>query len=259
MTGEAAGERPGPRTASSGTRISPLPADPAVGDPEVPAVLAVDGGNSKTDVAVVDADGTVRGTARGPGSNHQLLGLEAAMDCIGAAVSTALLSAGVADEGTRALPVGAYCLAGVDLPTDERLVGEAVAARGWSTLDVIRNDTFAVSRAGVTSGWGVGIVCGTGINCAGLGPDGATVRFPSLGELSGDFAHGGAWLGVRALGLALRSRDGRGAPTGLGRLVPEHFGLPDPESVLEAVYTGDTAVPPAVRARTRRAGGRLYR
>jgi N-acetylglucosamine kinase-like BadF-type ATPase len=40
------------------------------------------------------------------------------------------------------------------------------------------------------------------------------------------------------LGLALRSRDGRGGPTALAELVPVHFGLPDPEAVLAAVYTG---------------------
>ena len=34
---------------------------------ELPAVLAIDGGNSKTDVALVAADGTLRGRARGPG------------------------------------------------------------------------------------------------------------------------------------------------------------------------------------------------
>jgi len=33
----------------------------------LPAVLAIDGGNSKTDVVLVAADGTVRGRARGPG------------------------------------------------------------------------------------------------------------------------------------------------------------------------------------------------
>ena len=94
-------------------------------------------------------------------------------------------------------------------------------------------------RAGTRSGWGVGVVCGSGLNCVGLGPDGTVERFPSLAELSGDFTPGGSWLGVRALGLALRSRDGRGGPTTLAELVPAHFGLPDPEAVLTAVYTGD--------------------
>ncbi len=131
-----------------------------------------------------------------------------------------------------------YCLAGVDLPVDEERLGAAIRERGWSSTDLVRNDTLAVLRAGARSGWGVGVVCGSGLNCVGLGPDGAVERFPSLAELSGDFAPGGSWLGVRALGLALRSRDGRGGPTALAELVPAHFGLPDPEAVLAAVYTG---------------------
>ena len=54
------------------------------------------------------------------------------------------------------------------------------------------------------------------------------VRFPALAELSGDFAPGGAWLGVRALGLALRAGDGRGPSTALRERVPAHFGTPTP-------------------------------
>jgi N-acetylglucosamine kinase-like BadF-type ATPase len=187
--------------------------------PDRTAVLAVDGGASKTDVWLVTADGEVVGTARGGGSNHQFSGLDNAMDTL--------------DSTT-----GVYCLAGVDLPVDEERLGQAIAGRAWTSVDVVQNDTVAVLRAGAPTGWGVGIVCGSGLNCVGLGSDGSVERFPSLAELSGDFTPGGSWLGVRALGLALRSRDGRGGPTTLADLVPAHFGMPDPEAVLSAVYTG---------------------
>lgn len=201
-------------------------------------VLAVDGGASKTDVWIVAADGSILGTAQGGGSNHQFSGLDGAMDALGSAIGSALDAAGL-DPGARpAVATGVYCLAGVDLPVDEERLCGAIRARGWSTLDLVRNDTVAVLRAGARSGWGVGVVCGSGLNCVGLGPEGSIERFPSLAELSGDFTPGGSWLGVRALGLALRSRDGRGGPTALARLVPAHFGLPDPEAVLSAVYTG---------------------
>jgi N-acetylglucosamine kinase-like BadF-type ATPase len=93
-------------------------------------------------------------------------------------------------------------------------------------------------RAGSSAPWGIGVVCGTGVNCAALGPDGAAVRFPALAELSGDFAPGGSWLGVRALGLALRAGDGRGQPTALRELVPAYLEQPDAEAVLTGVYTG---------------------
>lgn len=161
------------------------------------------------------------------------------MDALGSTIDAALVEAGMDARARPAVTTGVYCLAGVDLPVDEERLCEAIAARGWSAVDLVRNDTVAVLRAGATSGWGVGVVCGSGLNCVGLGPDGSIERFPSLAELSGDFTPGGSWLGVRALGLALRSRDGRGGPTELAELVPAHFGLPDPEAVLSAVYTGD--------------------
>ncbi|MGO8871123.1 MAG: N-acetylglucosamine kinase [Acidimicrobiales bacterium] len=202
-------------------------------------LLAVDGGASKTDVWVVATDGSVLGSARGGGSNHQFFGLDGAMEAIGSTIHAALADAGLDSAAGPAAGTGVYCLAGVDLPVDDERLGEAIAARAWSATDLVRNDTLAVLRAGVTSGWGVAVVCGSGLNCVGLGPDGAIERFPSLGELSGDFAAGGSWLGVRALGLAVRAGDGRGGPTLLTETVPAHFGLSDPEAVLAAVYTGE--------------------
>jgi N-acetylglucosamine kinase-like BadF-type ATPase len=168
-----------------------------------------------------------------------MIGLDAAMDSIGQAIALALDDAGVSDAPFPICEVGVYCLAGIDLPIDEARLAPAIALRGWSGTDLLRNDTFAVSRAGTSSPWGIGVVCGTGLNCAGIGPDGSTVRFPALAELSGDFAPGGSWLGIRALGLALRAGDGRGPPTLLSSLVPAQFDLPDAEAVLTAIYTGE--------------------
>lgn len=201
-----------------------------------PAVLAVDGGASKTDVVIVDAEGSLLGSARGPGSNHQMVGAETAMDNLAKTVADAAVSAGQAPTRLPLCPTGVYCLAGVDLSVDEDRVGKALATRGFTETVDLRNDTFAVLRAGVRSGWGVGVVCGTGLNCAALGPDANSVRFPSLGELSGDYTPGGAWLGVRGLGLALRAGDGRGEPTVLRKLVADYFGCESPEQVLHEVY-----------------------
>lgn len=207
------------------------------------AVLAVDGGASKTDVAVVASDGSVLGRARGPASNHQMVGLDAAMEHLGSTVDDALEDAGLSPgphgAGRPACRLGVFCLAGLDLAVDDERVVPAVLAQGWAEEADLRNDTFAVLRAGSTSGWGVGVVCGTGLNCVGLGPDGRAVRFPALGELSGDFAPGGAWLGIRGLGLALRAGDGRGEPTALREAVARYLAMPTPEAVLEASYSGD--------------------
>ena len=203
-----------------------------------PAVLAFDGGSTKTDVVLVSQRGDVLGRARVGPSNHQLVGIDAAITALTEAYTAVLADAQMPDAGAPICSMGVYCLAGIDLPVDEEKLSPAIEALGWTTSVILRNDTFAVSRAGSTSPWGIGVVCGTGMNCAAVGPDGRTVRFPALAELSGDFAPGGAWLGLRALGLALRAGDGRGAPTILSERVPAHFGVPNAEAALSGIYTG---------------------
>ena len=86
-------------------------------------------------------------------------------------------------------------MAGVDFPAEEEVLQERIASLGWAEATSVANDTFAVLRAGTESGWGVAIVCGAGINCVGVAPDGRHVRFAALGELSGDWGGGttSAW------------------------------------------------------------------
>ena len=111
---------------------------------------------------------------------------------------------------------------------------------GWSATSTVVNDTFAVLRAGVDDDgdhWGIGIVCGAGINCVGVAPDGRTTRFLALGELSGDWGGGGA-LGPLALWWAIRAEDGRGPETELRTAVPAQFGLSRVEDVVVGMHLG---------------------
>jgi N-acetylglucosamine kinase-like BadF-type ATPase len=103
---------------------------------------------------------------------------------------------------------------------------------------VVQNDAFALLRAGTDSGWGVAVVCGAGMNAVGVAPDGAVVRFPALGAISGDWG-GGYDVGLAALAGAARAQDGRGEPTVLAGAVPAHFGLADPFAVTVALHLGE--------------------
>ena len=200
-----------------------------------PAVLAVDGGNSKTDVALVDAGGGVLGAARGPGASHHHLGVPAAMDTLEALIEAACRDAGLPATERPLAAVGVWCLAGVDFPADDQALGPAIAGRGWAREVLLHNDVFAVRRAGSGRTWGIGVVVGAGMNCVGVVPDGREVRFPAIGELSGDWG-GGRDVGVAAVGAALRGEDGRGPRTTLTRLVPDWFGLPSALAVVEALF-----------------------
>ncbi|WJY38308.1 BadF/BadG/BcrA/BcrD ATPase family protein [Streptomyces sp. P9-2B-2] len=235
--------------------------------------LAIDAGNSKTDVALVATDGRVLATARGGGFRPPAVGVERAVDVLAPLVASVLAEAGVGGAAGAggvagaagaaglvgaAAPLGAAgvsepaevagaagpvdhlsaFLANADLPVEEAQLTAEITRRGWAGTVTVRNDTFALLRAGLPDDGepvGVAVVCGAGINCAGVGRDGATARFPAIGRISGDWG-GGAHLADEALWCAARAEDGRGAPTELARALPAHFGLTTMRELIEALH-----------------------
>ncbi|MBK3558983.1 ATPase [Streptomyces sp. MBT56] len=205
------------------------------------SVVAIDAGNSKTDVALIGEDGTVLATARGGGFQPPVIGVEAAIDVL----------AGVLERAVAELPAPpvlsghvSACLANADLPVEEAELAAALGSRGWGSSVEVRNDTFAILRAGVDEPRGVAVVCGAGINCVGMTPDGRTARFPAIGRISGDWG-GGSGLADEALWFAARAEDGRGEASELARALPRHFGLDSMYGLIEALHRG--VVPSARR------------
>ena len=237
-----------------------------------PAVLAVDGGNSKTDVALVAADGSVLATARGPGM--PTADLDGSLRVI-----SDLIELIARQGGEPGRPVARHicaCVANADLPEEEEELATAIRAGGWSETTEVVNDTFAVLRAGLVAGtpvaasdgpapvagraapvggraapvhgggdgpgghgqhWGVGVTCGAGINCVGVAPDGRATRYLALGMISGDWG-GGYGIGRAALWWAMRAEDGRGPQTALRAAVAGHFSLPAVHDVSVGIHQG---------------------
>ncbi|MDX5573239.1 ATPase [Streptomyces griseus] len=198
------------------------------------SVVAIDAGNSKTDVALIGEDGAVLATARGGGFQPPVVGVEAAIDVLAAALERA-----VAELPAPPVLSGhvSACLANADLPVEEAELATALESRGWGSSVEVRNDTFAILRAGVDEPRGVAVVCGAGINCVGMTPDGRTARFPAIGRISGDWG-GGSGLAEEALWFAARAEDGRGEPSELARTLPAHFGLDSMYGLIEALHRG---------------------
>jgi N-acetylglucosamine kinase-like BadF-type ATPase len=200
-----------------------------------PIVLAVDGGNSKTDLALVGLDGHVLSVVRGPLSSPHHLGLAGCLDVLQGLFDDAVGQAEMVHANGPVAEVGVLRMAGVDFPAEEDALHAVVSERGWANRVSVGNDTFAVLRAGTERGWGVAVVCGAGINCVGVAPDGRQVRFPALGEITGDWG-GGYDVGMAAVSAAARSEDGRGPRTSLEHSVPAHFGLSSPLELAEAIH-----------------------
>jgi N-acetylglucosamine kinase-like BadF-type ATPase len=222
----------------------------ALSDDALPAVLAIDGGNSKTDVALVGADGTLLAGVRGPGVPG-MLSLGETLGVLGDAARAAVAAAGrpAAEPGGRIAAHVSACVANADLPEEERQLDEALRDTGWSDTVHVANDTFAVLRAGLDGPgphWGVAVTCGAGINCVGVAPDGRVIRYLALGEFTGDWG-GGHGLSREMLWWAARAEDGRGPQTALLEGVCARLGATSMWDVAIGLHTGTIGWDQAVR------------
>jgi N-acetylglucosamine kinase-like BadF-type ATPase len=200
-------------------------------------IVAVDGGNSKTDVLLLRADGSVLASVRGAGSSPHQLGLGPAIQVVDDLVDRAWLAAGLESRYGRKAAVAAVFMAGADLPSEEVALADAVTSQAWAERNHVANDVFAVLWAATGTGHGVAVTVGAGVNCVGSSPSGRRAWFPALGDITGDWG-GGPDIGMAALGAGVRSEDGRGAPTALARAVAGYFGFATALEVAVAIHQG---------------------
>jgi N-acetylglucosamine kinase-like BadF-type ATPase len=204
-------------------------------------LIAVDGGNSKTDVVLLRTDGSVAAAVRGPGSNPHFLTTAGTLNLIERLIDTAWRQTGADPRSHRPkMSTAAFFLAGADQPGEVRDLRDAIAGRGWADDVLVGNDTLALLWAGSTSGSGVAVVVGAGVNGVGRAESGVEAHFAALGEVTGDWG-GGPGIGLAALGAAVRAEEGRAPATALSALIATHFGEPTSLDVAIAVHRGQIA------------------
>jgi len=195
-------------------------------------LLGVDGGSSKTHALLADGSGRVLGFGKSGSANHQSYGLQSALSQLALAGRQAFEGAGISPEQVE---LGHFCLAGADLPEDFAMLQEAVEALHLASKVIIKNDTLAALRAGLSRSWGVVVICGTGFNAAGRSMDGREIVLPGLGLISGDWGGGGE-LSQEVIRAVMRAWDGRGRPTRLTDLVLSTLELPSEQALLSKLY-----------------------
>ncbi len=187
----------------------------------LPAVLAVDGGNSKTDVALVAEDGTLLAQVRGPRVPNRLsaetlvlldeltaaVARQAGVAFGGAAGDGAAgdgaAGNGAAADGAAEGPAVARhtvaCMANVDLPEEERRLAGMLRSRGWSHSVDVANDTVALLRAGLDGRLPAGLPGGRRLDGAGPGGGGPGGAGPDDGARWGVAVTCGA--GINCVGI----------------------------------------------------------
>jgi N-acetylglucosamine kinase-like BadF-type ATPase len=225
------GQRPVSRSVPGHAALPGLPAP--LDHRNLPAVLAVDGGNSKTDMALVAADGTMLAQVRGPGvpirlSGDTLLLLSELARSVAREAGLPHGSAGEAGAADAAGEGGAAgaarsggviarhmvaCMANVDLPEEERELDEMLRAQGWSHTVDVANDTLALLRAGLGGRLPPGLPGGLPAPAPGrgAGPDRPSPEHAGPDHAGGDGAvHWGVAItcgaGINGVGVAPDSR-----------------------------------------------------
>ena len=182
----------------------------------VSLLLGVDGGGSGCRARLTDLAGNVLGEGTGGPANARL-GVAVAHGSILAATQQALTVAGLAPEACGQISAG-LGLAGAGQPEARALL----LAADWPFARVrIETDALAAWAGAFAGADGAVLILGTG--SAGLCvADGRQTYIGGRGwELSDQGS--GAWIGRRALSLALLAHDGMAPMTGLARSLMLRF------------------------------------
>ncbi|HEV3253163.1 MAG TPA: BadF/BadG/BcrA/BcrD ATPase family protein [Candidatus Acidoferrales bacterium] len=173
--------------------------------------LGFDGGGTKTECCLLDAEGRVLGKAKAGPANPLRVGWAITRKSLRTAARGALRSARARPQHVRGVCAG---LAGAGRPSIARRAA-LLLQREFRNASVRATSDLEIALAAVAQkGPAVVIVAGTGSAAHGRGAKGATARAGGLGPRLGD--EGSAFdIGRQALTAVLSAKSGRGPSTTL--------------------------------------------
>jgi N-acetylglucosamine kinase-like BadF-type ATPase len=202
--------------------------------------LGVDAGGTKTALALIDSEGTIRGMHVAPGTNYLSLGLDSLGSLLASAVAETLnkseLKIGDVDFAFFGLSGHGEDSTLVDAL--DRLPGQYMSDRKF----LCGNDMICGWAGSFACRDGINVVSGTGSICYGE-RHGLTARSGGWGEIFSDEGSG-YWIAVRGLNLFAHMSDGRTPVGPLYALVRQQLQIAHDLDLCAHVYTrlqGDRA------------------
>lgn len=186
--------------------------------------LGFDGGGSKTDCVLFDADGAVIGAGRGgPANPLRSAGYDGAFASLREAAAGALSAANITAADITGVCAG---LAGAGRRSVVRRMLVFLSQEFPAALAQVIPDYEVALEAAVGSGPGVVLIAGTGSVAYGCNGAGETARAGGYGPWIGD--EGSAFeIGRRAVVAVARARDMDAPPSVLPKLVSDALECPD--------------------------------
>lgn len=205
--------------------------------------LGFDGGGSKTDCVVLNAEGKLLGQGSAGPSNPLRIGFDAAFAALAAAAEQALAAA----SGARADNVAGVC-AGLAGAGRTRVVKRVMAylVEAFPRADVhVTSDIDIAMETALGEGPGVVLIAGTGSAACGRSSTGRTARAGGWGPWIGDEGSGFD-VGRKAVGAVARARDRLGPVTVLSDMISSALDCPSWDVLSERVAAAPDDVFPRI-------------
>ena len=194
--------------------------------------LGVDGGGTKTNIALMNADREVVAEGSGGPSNPLRVGVETSVANIAKAIDAACDAGGLSRGDIVAATLG---LAGVRRQDIRERVRESFISRFRINKALVTTDAD-IALYGTTLGKaGIVIIAGTGSICLGLNDKGEKAIAGGWGPVAGDEG-GGRGIAGEALHRVAKASDGRGDLTKLSEQAAEYFRASNVENLIGAIY-----------------------
>jgi N-acetylglucosamine kinase-like BadF-type ATPase len=196
------------------------------------AILAIDGGASRTRCVAVNRAGRILGEAESGPSNHLQQSDESIEQRLAEVTERTLQAASLSKSDISCLSAG---LAGVDYDGYGAEPMNKLFHRLGFTHCLVHGDMVIAHAAALGMQPGIVVIAGTGSVILGIDDTGCRVRVGGWGPLYGD--EGSAQhITAAALRAAARAHDGRGPATALLEALTQALGLPDFRSTISILY-----------------------
>ena len=205
--------------------------------------LGVDVGSSKTHALLANENGQAVAFGTAGAGNWQTVGYDGLKAALHQAVDAACA---MADIQKDAIAGAGFGVAGYDFPsTDRQPHLETLSTLGLVCPVNVVNDGINGLLAGTSSGVGVSLAAGSGVNCCGRGPNSEEGRIVGNGINFGEFGGGSeiVWKGLHQVNYAWIQRI---PPTALTQIYLDAVGASDIIDLMEGLSNERYHLYPAI-------------
>lgn len=195
-------------------------------------VMGLDGGSSKSHLALFDTNGNYIDFVKWGPLNHESMegGFEQLERELHDMLAVALERNGLSISGLRR---GVFGMSGVDTCWQEEAI-RGIFLRCGVKNPLVCNDAFLPIKAVSRQGYGIGAINGSGCTVAGIGVDGSMIQIGGCGGLTGDLG-GGSNLGETVVRTVYASIYKGGPSTMMRDMLFEKLGISREEDFFNAL------------------------